>query len=354
MFVDGHAGTALIEADRIARLLALRAGVTGAVAIVPFALFGGGEWVLGVVCAAGIALSMSVQSGYISVHRASGELLPLARAALARTLLALLLAALGAAVASWPGAMAGEIVAALIGGWIGRTFVARTVRAVETVPLKPIEPVQKEFWLFVAVLIGAVPVYLDRAFVSVVFGTHALGSYGVLMLFVTGAFTLVTIIVQALGPQLVKLEHRGASLRSQLGMLLGWTAAASIFIVSGMVVASMLLLHGPIQPLGTKYSLDLGQLLATTALAMLQVSLMFDWMLISHDRERPVFLAALIYLLVLAGGVGVFIQTLDGIEQFMWIMAGAKLAQVVIQLVFIALIPAANRSLKHTGETLNI
>jgi O-antigen/teichoic acid export membrane protein len=343
MFVDGHAGEALVEADRIAWLLARRALGVGAVAIAVLALVGRSEWIAGALCASGAALGVGLQSGYISVHRASGELVPLGLAAMARTLLALLFAAVGAVLASWPGAMAGEIVAALVGGWVSRAFVIRTVGRAQRAPARPLDPPQRELWLFVAMLIASIPVYLDRLVVSLVYGGSVLGSYGVLMLFVTGSFTLVTIVVQALGPQLVKLEHKGASLRSQLGLLLAWTAGVSLLVIIGMAVASLLLLHGPASTLGLKYSLTPGLLIATTALAMLQINPMFDWMLLSHNRERQVFVAALIYLTVLAAGVGAVIVTRGSLVHFLWIMSAAKMVQLMVELLFIATIPIERR-----------
>lgn len=345
LFVDGHPEQALAEADHIVLILARRAAAAGALIVLALVLAGYAGWTLGALCAAGVAFTVGMQSAYISVHRASSELTALGQSALARGALALAFAAVGAYFASWPGAMIGEILAAALGGVISRAYVRRTTSRVEArIPLRPIEPAGKELWLFSAFIVAAIPLYLDRTLVSVLFGNAVTGTYALLMLFVTGSVTLTSIVSQKLGPQLVRLQREDASLRSQRRLLFLWCLAISAISILGVAGAAWLLLEGPLAPLGAKYGVTPALMAATMAMGAAQVSHLLEWSLISHDGERRVFGASLAYLAALALGLAAAVGGGGGLAGYMWVMAAGKLLHVAILAAFVLRLSGAERA----------
>jgi hypothetical protein len=331
LFVDGHPGQALAEADGIIVVLARRAAVVAILMLVLLPLAGRVDWLWGAACAIGVAFTVGMQSAYISVHRASGELTALGQSALARGALAVLFAAGGAILASWPGAITGEILAAALGGLISRAYVRRSVRRSEGAsPLRDVEPAGRELWLFTAFIAVSAPLYLDRVLVSLLFGKAATGTYALLMLFVMGSATLTSIVSQKLGPQLVGLQRSGQPFELQLRLLFLWVLAISAASIAGAAVAALALLEAPLSGLGSKYHLTAALMLAMGAMCAAQVSHLFEWLLISHDRERRVFEAAAIYLLALGLGLVVAVSQGSDLAAFMWVMAAGKLLHVTV------------------------
>jgi len=336
LFADGHAREALGEADAIGQLLLIRALVAGITIIAITLLVGVPDWTMGILCGVAVSLTVGWQSTYASVHRAGGELISLAHSNLARTALALTLAALGGYLLSWQGAVIGEVAAAATGAWISRRFAWRlslTARPRETAPAAP----NTDLWLFAAFLIGSIPVYLDRLLVSALYGSEATGQYSVLMLFVTGASTLMSIIVQKLGPQVVRLVHERASFRSQITLVAAWSTGAIALVATGMAFAAVALLYGPLLPLAEKYNLGSTTLVATSLLCVAQVSVILDWLLLAHDRERWLFAAVVAYLAALAAGIAIVAATRADMIALLWVVAAAKCLQVFVQITFILL-----------------
>jgi len=335
LIVDGHGQQALGQADGIARLLAVRALVAAAALALVTPFVTSWDWTTGLVAATAIALGAGLQAIFMSIHRAVGELPTLGRATLARTVLALLFAVAGGYLASWQGALAGEFLGALTGAAISRAYARRVSASVEPPKSAP-AAIDENSWLFLAFLVGSVPIYLDRFTVSLLYGADTAGTYGLLMLFVTAAVTLSTIVVQKVGPQLVRLERAGTPLRRQLGLAVAWCAALSGASFLGMVCAAALL-AGPFASLAAKYSLTAPLIGATTLLCCLQVSMVLDWVLLSQDRERQVFQAAAAYVATLALGIGTLWVLEAALVWFLWVMALAKLLHVAMLLLYILL-----------------
>jgi hypothetical protein len=334
LYVDGQAPLALREADGIALLLAYRALALGAAAMVAAQIAGRGEWVLGAAAAALLSAAIGWQSIFASVHRASGELSTMGRATIARTTATIALAAAGAYLFSWSGALIGEIVGASAGAFISRAYAHGVVAILPSRESQPAFAPEKDMWLFAAFLVGSVPVYLDRLVVTAGYGIGAIGPYSLLMLFVTGSSILATIIVQHLGPQLVRLEREGTPFGQLMRLTAVWAAGASALVLAGMIVASWAMLAGPLAFLGAKYSLDLPLMTATAIFAAAQVSMMWDWILLSHDGERYVFAAALAYVLLLAAGLAAVLAAGAELAAFIWAMAGAKFAHIALLMLF--------------------
>ncbi len=220
---DGHLATALAEADKIVTKLGGRALIVTLVCLATLWLAGRSEWQLAVTIAAAVALSAAVQSAYVSLQRADGALTAIGIASFGRAAITLAFGACGAFFLGWNGALLGEISGGLLGGWISRSYIKASIaddRAVSEKSMDdaPIALEQKELWTFAGFLGAAVPLYLDRTFVTMLLGHQATGTYALLMLFVMGVYTATAIVSQKVGPELVRMQQRGVSGSVQLGV----------------------------------------------------------------------------------------------------------------------------------------
>jgi O-antigen/teichoic acid export membrane protein len=347
LFASGSAQHVRERADALMRTLTLRALAVLLPAGPAAWLFGGGELLLQVGLGVGVALGVALSSLYASAHRATLDLTRLGSAAFVRAALALAFGTLGALLASWPGALTGEIVAAVTGVLISRQlFITSLTRAPSTTtqgPARASSAVEGGRWLFAATLLAAAPIYLDRAFVKATFGATAAGSYGFVMLFLTGATTAVGIISQKLGPQLVREEHAGAPLGTHLRLTATWAGAFALVCVAGMAVMGWALLEGPLHAFGARYQLSWSLLALVCLLCCAQVSVMFDWIFISRDHEKKVFAGATAFVAATAcAAVLTLVVPLD-LQGFVSVMVLAKLVHLVLQGSFLGLSLLADR-----------
>lgn len=330
---DGHLATALAEADKIVTKLGGRALIVTLVCLATLWLAGRSEWQLAVTIAAAVALSAAVQSAYVSLQRADGALTAIGIASFGRAAITLAFGACGAFFLGWNGALLGEISGGLLGGWISRSYIKASIaddRAVSEKSMDdaPIALEQKELWTFAGFLGAAVPLYLDRTFVTMLLGHQATGTYALLMLFVMGVYTATAIVSQKVGPELVRMQQRGVSGSVQLGVLSKWCFGLSLLGATSMLAVGWILIDGPLQPYAARYDLHWPLLFAASLLASLQVSHLLEWMLLSHDAERSVFMATVVLLLSLAAAIIVASRAQVDLVTLVWLFAGAKLLQM--------------------------
>lgn len=349
LWIEGHAEAIRPRADAIARKLAVRAllpigmcAVAGVSVLAPLIAWQG---VLVVV----VALGAAAVSVYTSGLRAVRDLSHLGTATLARAIASLLLATAGAWVASWHGAVAGEILGVLVGTAVSRWLLKSAIVRSGTEPCEASSPASGEDlhggkWLAMAFIIGAVPLYLDRTFASVVLSPNEAGTYGFLMLFAVGAAAAIGIISQKVGPQIVHDERSGATVLAQAFVLLRWVGLFWAASLLGMALMSWVLLEGPASGLGERYALDAGLMFVVLLLCCAQVTAMFDWILISRDRERQVFAAATIYLVAALMAAGFTIMYQLDVFGFVVAMSLAKLAHLGTQLAMIGRLVGLERA----------
>lgn len=288
-----------------------------------------------------IAISAASSSLYASAIRATGDVELLARNTLLRALIVLVFGLSGAYYFSWQGAIIGDVSGAIVGVLITRysvlgkmTFPAvndKHIRKNDGIPPTP----YRGLWLFSAGLLASAPVYLDRAFVASMFGTAMVGTFGFLMLFVTGANTFSGIIVQKVGPQLVKMQHLGDSLNAQIRYASRWIALISVICIVGMAVVALLLFFGPGQYFYKKFHLDLNLIYAAAVMSIFQIGVILDFILISRNQERAVFIAACWYVLTFGVAVWVVLWLRLSLVDFVWLLALTKLFHIVVQVGFV-------------------
>ena len=352
LFTDGHGYQALVEADRICWSLLRRFSFVGSGSVAISLVWRTDLSVL-VLAAALISFSTAVQLVYTSVHRSSGDLSTIGPAFLARNILTLLFALVGAVMAGPMGAVIGELIATLAGSWISRRYATRLTedRSKATSIKVNIPDEERDIWLFLAFLLASTPLYLDRLVVTTLFGEAATGTYSLLMLFVTGSVTFCTIIVQKVGPQLVRLQRSGASLSIQTGVAGTWIGI-TLLVVIGAVLAGGLSFQMVMPILAGKYQVGYDLLLPTAVLATLQFSMFLDWLLLSHDREGFVFVSACIYFMGLVVATILAAYHTWSLPAFLWGMVGAKLAHTSSLALFSASLsrPMPSWSLKFQSS----
>jgi O-antigen/teichoic acid export membrane protein len=288
-----------------------------------------------------IALSVGLSSLYASAIRATGDVELLARNTLFRALIVLVFGLLGAYYFSWQGAILGEILGAIVGVLVTRYSVLGKI----TIPIVNGKHIRKNagippqsdkgLWLFFAGLLSSVPVYLDRAFVASVFGDAMLGTFGFILLFVTGANTFTGIIAQKVGPQLVKMEHLGGTINDQIRYASRWVALISVICTIGMALVMLLLFFGPARYFFEKFYLDLNLICATAVMCILQIGVILDSILISRNQEREIFIAACLYILIIGMVVWFTLWVKLSLVDFVWLLVLTKLLHIATQLGFI-------------------
>jgi O-antigen/teichoic acid export membrane protein len=272
-----------------------------------------------------------------SVARAVPDLMMLAKSALLRTALALALSCAGAWVFGAAGALAGEVAAAALAVLYAKTIYAELARPASPAQAPAAAPqATGGLWLLAASLVVSALVYLDRSFVAFALGVEEAGRFGLLMIFVTGANALVGQAVQKVGPDLIRAQHQGVGVSQQLRLLRPWLIAFA-GVILGLVFAGFLALSMPwTAAFLQKFRIGAAEILLAGGLGLLQVGTVFDWMLISHNRERQVLLAAIAFAaaLLLPALIGLYSGlSLQGI---LMIMIAARLAQIAVQSVLIS------------------
>lgn len=290
---------------KVDRTLLLRIAVLTGVAA--FVLYGRADVSLVLIVGAFAFSVASVASGS-SFLRASGDPRTLAWGTLLRASVAFLGAIGGAWAFSWPGAVLGEVLGAIcflvyVEIWRRRTAARTGAASKPSGSDAPETSLAKEasgkggLLLYLSGLMVAVPIYLDRLFVQYAVGSEAAGTYSFMMLFNVAAVTVVGIVVQKAGPQIVRLgQSSGGDPAATRGFAWLWVVGIIGLVALGMACCAALLLLGPAGPLAEKYSLNLTLLLALSALCMTQAFVLFDWVLMEHDREADVFRNACVLL----------------------------------------------------------
>lgn len=296
-----------------------------------------------------IALSAALSSLYASAIRATGDVELLARNTFFRALIVLVFGLSGAYYFSWQGAILGEVLATIVGVLITRySVVEKTISSAKNNGYirendGVTSPFDSGLWLFFAALLASAPVYLDRAFVASVFGTAMVGTFGFLMLFVTGANTFTGIIAQKVGPQLIKSEYLGESINAQLKFAGRWLALIFTICFAGMIGVTFLLVFGPFKYFFEKFHLDLNLIAAAGMMCTLQVGVILDFIMISRNQERAIFFAACLYLAASGVMVLLVLWLKLSLVNFIWLLVLAKIFHIAAQVGFIGRIWHAHK-----------
>lgn len=254
-----------------------------------------------------IAYAASVTSVIASLQRALFNSLHLALSAVSRALVSLALVVGGAFYFGLAGALGAEIVAALLGGFLSRVIAKKTLGANASTALGRAADAgptgiraERGLTLFAAYAALSVPFYLDRVYVSSVFSAPESAAYALTTLFLTAASVLVNIVCQKVGPELIGQEKLGVPLPSLIRTAAKWSGFTIIAWILLIGSAAALTAQGWIPQALTKYAVTDDLFFVVGLLGCVQISSLFEFILLAHDKERRLLTAAIGYLLLVA------------------------------------------------------
>lgn len=342
--VEHHRYSVIDQADKSAFVMLFRAG-GGLLLLLICGFFDAIRYFAGLgVFVVLIALNVALSSLYASAIRATTDVELLARNTLFRALIVIIFGLSGAYLFDWQGVIIGEVLATILGTLITRHSVVQKINIFsqdKNIGCKDNTggiPSDNGFLLFVAGLLASAPVYLDRAFVAAVLGPAIVGTFAFLMLFVMSANTLTGIVAQKIGPQLIKMEHFGDSIDAQIKFAIRWLMLIWMMCVAGIALVSLSLFFEPARYFFDKFQLDFSLISTAAVMSLLQVSVVFDFILISRSKERAVFVGACLYF-VTAGFAALLVFWLKlSLVNFMWLLTSAKVFHITAQAGFIGCI----------------
>jgi len=338
LFVDGRIDEVVNITDRVTYILARRVTLATLAALGVSIALGHHGWAFPIVLMGGVAFALGWNVLLASAQRASPRLYHLGATTLLRAVLALGLGVAGAFQWGWEGIGIAEVVAAMIGNVIARLLLRRSFapRPDGRILPAPVEANTRTgrdgLMLFIAFMALSVPMYLGRAYVAAAFDAFALGQFSFLMLFVTAAATVVSILDQRIGPQLMRLERNGAPYPERLRHLLRWCSLVAAFLAGVMMIGTALILLGPLDIYAGRYALDLSLFLPIILLGVVQISTTFDWMLQSGNQERQILSLSAVFLGVAILGAAAVAGLGWTLAAFIWSLAIAKLLHIGLQL----------------------
>ena len=135
---------------------------------------------------------------------------------------------------------------------------------------------------------------LDKAWVSASIGAAYAGSYGVVMLIPQIAQLLVNVVVQYIGPLIIKyvhLEQRDASRVSDIRLQAGLLGLFSFALTTATLIAKRL---PYVDYLFVKFSISDLSIAMVGNIAACQIYNVLEFHMIAHDRERDILLASVV------------------------------------------------------------
>lgn len=335
LWAQGHQQDVTQQSHAVDRSITMRIAGLLLIGVVLAAVFADVDMVIIVCAIVSFAFATAVVSSGSSFLRASGNLTALGRGTLVRTLTAVGCAVAGAWFFGWPGAVAGELIGAGV-FWLFVEHHRRNARDVIGSPSAEQEAKPTTAAggvpLYLAGLLIAVPLYLDRFFVREAIGQEAIGTYGFLMLFNMGAATVVGIVVQKVGPQVIRLGVADDGAGTPVAYAGKWIFLVCVTILSVMCVASVLILIGPAAPLAVKYGVTLPMLAALSCLCMTQAFVLLDWVLMERGQESLILRNAIVLVLLVCVSGGAVIWFNLGILEVIILLAATKCLHIALQL----------------------
>ncbi|NUU03200.1 hypothetical protein [Herbaspirillum robiniae] len=333
-WVTGRRRAMLTDAVRIGRMLALRFLIAGAAGMV--ASFSGLAAITPheVIWTAGLGLCTAWLALLASLYRAVGSQTALQNFSWWRSAATLAMALPAGWLLGWQGAIGGDIVANLFGIGIAIWQLPGLYKDDLTAPAALPEDssgthVDKgHHQLYLANLAVSAVTMVDKAWVSAAIGAALAGAYGVVMLIPQIAQLLVNVVVQHIGPLVIKFAHlkqRDTGKVSAVGLQAALLAAFSLLLTVGALVAK----HLPyLDHLFAKFAISNLALVLAGLIAAGQIYSVIEFHLIARDRERDVLIASAVSGAVFLGLFAAAAATHAAIEWFIAAAGAARWSQV--------------------------
>jgi O-antigen/teichoic acid export membrane protein len=221
-----------------------------------------------------------------------------------------------------------ECTAMILASIVSEAFIFRTVTAYE-----PDVPTKSELdkaatvdglRIFAAFTLTSAPFYLDRFYVSSVFGPDEAAQYAVLAVFLMAASLIVNTICQRVGPDVVKMALNDGGERESMNHLLMWSGTA-VAIWSLFLGCTALLFQFELVPSGLlKYQITPSYLIPIFFLGAVSIASLFEFLMMALDREEIWLRFVFFYFfLILAVAAAAAFWTMSLIS-FIWLLAGAR------------------------------
>jgi O-antigen/teichoic acid export membrane protein len=326
-WVSGQQQLILKDAAIIGRTLALRFLFLG-VLILSFTLLGliSIEPVV-VILTALLGLSTGLLALTASLYRAVGSKIALKNFTLLRSALTVCFALPAGSLLGWQGAIGGDIIGSLIVIIFAIWQIPRLYRNEASIFSTVGPTVSSEnghYQIYFANLAVAPQSMLDRAWISNSLGSASAGSFGLVMLIPQAVQLLGNVVVQYIGPLIVKLVHlkeQGADRQSTIRFNAALLAIFSMTLTMAVLSAKR---ASYLDYLFAKFEISDTSLILAGVIACGQIYSLIEFHLIARDRERDVLLASLVSGLIFIASFTVASATHVSIE---WFLAGACVAR---------------------------
>jgi len=328
-WVSGQRTEVLIDAVQICRMLALRFIALGVLVFsLSFLNFIPVE-PIAVLFTTGLALCTVFLTLVGSLYRAAGVQRALQNFTLLRSTLVMGLCLPVGSMLGWQGAIAGDIAGNLLSIGFAVWRLHRMYRKENFVGASHPDLAVSDkghYKIYTANLAVAPQSMLDRVWVNVAIGPALAGSYGVVMLIPQAVQLLGNVIVQYVGPLVIKLVHAKKS-NSNRQSTVAFNAALLALFSLALTLSALIAKRIPfLNHIFEKYAISDISLVMVGLISCGQIYALIEFHLIAHDRESKVLFASIVSSII-------FIVTFAGAAaahaSVEWFLAGVGAARWV-------------------------
>ncbi len=330
-WLSGQRQLILIDALRISRILTLRYVTAGAIVIV-FSVFNLIHITfLVVIYITILALTAGLLALVGSLYRAVGSQKSLQNFTLCRYVFTLLVALPAGSLLGWQGAIVGDI----IGGLLSILFAVKQLRQLyrndtSAVPIDVVSAGNEKsyYQVYFANVVVAPQSMLDRAWINNTLGPGLAGTYGVVMLIPQIVQLLANVVVQHIGPLVIKLVHLDQTTNNRQSTIAFNAAMLAIF--SLVLTASALLAKRLpyLDYIFIKFQISDISLVMVGVIACSQIYGLIEFHLIARDREQDIFNASFASFVIFIISFALAAEFKAGVEWFLAGIGAARWVQV--------------------------
>ena len=282
---------------------------------------------LAVILTVLLGLSAGLLALIASLYRAVGSKITLKNFTLLRSGLTLFLALPAGSLLGWQGAIGGDIVGSfmviIFAIWqIPRLYI-NEFPVFQTAGVT-VSTENGHYQIYFANLATAPQSMLDRTWISNAIGPASAGSFGLIMLIPQAVQLLGNVVVQHIGPLVIKLVHLkelGVDRQSTIKFNALLLAVFSIALTVAVLFAKRI---SYLDYIFAKFEISDISLILAGVIACGQIYGLIEFHLIARDRENDVLVASLVSGLIFIISFAAASAAQAGVE---WFLAGACLAR---------------------------
>jgi O-antigen/teichoic acid export membrane protein len=330
-WLSGQRQLILTDALRISRTLTLRYVALAAIGIV-LSISGLIHIAFFIVIYISI---LALTAGFLalvgSLYRAVGSQKALQSFTLWRYFFTLIVALPAGSLVGWQGAIVGDI----IGGLVIILFAAQQLRRlyINDTNIVGSDVVSADtensyYKVYIANLVVAPQSMLDRAWISNTLGPGLAGTYGVVMLIPQIVQLLANIVVQHIGPLVIKLVHLDQTTNNRQSTIAFNAAMLAIFslvLTTSALVAKRL---PYLDYIFIKFEISDISLVMVGVIACSQIYGLIEFHLLARDREQDIFNASVTSFIIFIISFSLAAEFKAGVEWFLAGIGAARWCQV--------------------------